>query len=105
VRTTIFAIAAGIIAATASAASAMPAAQAGHAGEAVRGYSSTAVEHVDYKDRRRMMHKRDRHMGNRHRHWDDNRYSQYRGWHRYGSRPLGWRNRGCVAVGPIWFCP
>jgi hypothetical protein len=28
-----------------------------------------------------------------------------RGWHRYGSRPGDWRTRGCVVVGPVWFCP
>jgi hypothetical protein len=30
---------------------------------------------------------------------------RYRGWHRYGSRPGDWRGRGCVAVGPMWYCP
>lgn len=44
------------------------------------------------------------HYGNRNRHGNDHRYNQYRGWHRYNHRPHGWRNRGCVAVGPIWFC-
>ena len=29
-------------------------------------------------------------------------YSSYR---RYGSRPYGWRSRGCFVVGPVWFCP
>jgi hypothetical protein len=27
------------------------------------------------------------------------------GWHRYGRRPGDWRTRGCILVGPIWFCP
>lgn len=27
------------------------------------------------------------------------------GWHRYHSRPHDWRTRGCIVVGPIWFCP
>ena len=26
-------------------------------------------------------------------------------WHRYHSRPRDWRRRGCVVVGPFWFCP
>lgn len=26
-------------------------------------------------------------------------------WHRYHSRPRDWRRRGCIIVGPIWFCP
>jgi hypothetical protein len=33
--------------------------------------------------------------------WYGNRY-----WtHRYSYRPLGWRAYGCVAVGPVWYCP
>lgn len=27
------------------------------------------------------------------------------GWRRYGARPGDWRTRGCILVGPIWFCP
>jgi len=27
------------------------------------------------------------------------------GWRRYGARPRDWRTRGCVLVGPVWFCP
>jgi hypothetical protein len=54
------------------------------------------------------------------RHRDDHRYHRppppryragyrYRtaphGWHRYSRRPGDWRTRGCVIVGPVWFCP
>jgi hypothetical protein len=28
-----------------------------------------------------------------------------RGWHRHRHRPHDWRSRGCVVVGPVWFCP
>lgn len=28
-----------------------------------------------------------------------------RGWRRYRARPWNWRTRGCVVVGPLWFCP
>ena len=28
-----------------------------------------------------------------------------RGWHRHSYRPRDWRTRGCVVVGPVWFCP
>lgn len=28
-----------------------------------------------------------------------------RNWRRYGSRPGDWRTRGCIIVGPIWYCP
>jgi Ni/Co efflux regulator RcnB len=28
------------------------------------------------------------------------------GWNRHGNRrPGDWRRRGCIMVGPIWFCP
>ena len=27
------------------------------------------------------------------------------GWRRHSSRPWNWRARGCVAIGPAWFCP
>jgi hypothetical protein len=27
------------------------------------------------------------------------------GWHRYHARPRNWHTRGCVLVGPVWFCP
>jgi hypothetical protein len=32
-------------------------------------------------------------------------HSAPHGWHRYGRRPGDWRHRGCVLVGPVWFCP
>lgn len=28
-----------------------------------------------------------------------------RNWRRYGARPGNWRTRGCIIVGPIWYCP
>lgn len=28
-----------------------------------------------------------------------------RGWNRYDRRPGDWSRRGCVMVGPLWFCP
>lgn len=27
------------------------------------------------------------------------------GWRYYGARPWDWQTRGCVLVGPLWFCP
>jgi hypothetical protein len=35
------------------------------------------------------------------RHYDAPPY----GWHRYHSRPWDWETRGCIVVGPFWFCP
>jgi hypothetical protein len=35
------------------------------------------------------------------RYWHGGRY-----WgHRYNYRPYGWQTLGCVAVGPLWYCP
>lgn len=28
-----------------------------------------------------------------------------RGWRRYHKPPPYWRTRGCIVVGPFWFCP
>ena len=28
-----------------------------------------------------------------------------RGWHRYSRRPSFWQTRGCIAIGPVWYCP
>jgi hypothetical protein len=28
-----------------------------------------------------------------------------RGWRRYYRRPYGWRDRGCIVIGPVWYCP
>lgn len=32
-------------------------------------------------------------------------HSAPHGWHRYRHRPGDWHRRGCILVGPIWFCP
>jgi hypothetical protein len=35
-----------------------------------------------------------------------NYYHGGRYWgHRYSYRPYGWQTLGCVAVGPVWYCP
>jgi len=52
----------------------------------------------------------DRYRG---RHYD--RYANHRydrryydrpppGWRRYSYAPYGWRDRGCINVGPVWYC-
>ena len=32
-------------------------------------------------------------------------HSAPHGWHRYHARPRHWDRRGCIMVGPMWFCP
>ncbi len=68
-----------------------------------QGLANSNVEQV-HKKRRGWKH---------HRHWKKprgyryygHRYPHYRGWYRYNYRPYDWRTRGCVVIGPVWFCP
>ena len=47
-----------------------------------------------------------RHQPRRHRYAPGTRLRQAPpGYRRYGARPGNWRTRGCVQVGPLWFCP
>ena len=32
-------------------------------------------------------------------------YYAPRGWRSYGARPYGWYGRGCIIIGPLWYCP
>jgi hypothetical protein len=99
VKTPLFALAAGLIAMSASAASAFPSAKLDTNGS---GITTTVAEH----DGNNNYGMKKRHTRHRMIHRDnDDRYQQYSGWHRYSHRPSRWSNRGCVAVGPIWFCP
>lgn len=42
----------------------------------------------------------------RHKYRPGGRYSKApRGWKRHYKRPSYWETRGCIIVGPIWFCP
>jgi hypothetical protein len=44
--------------------------------------------------------------GDGHRFTPGHRYHQAPShWHRYHARPRDWRRRGCIIVGPVWFCP
>lgn len=46
-----------------------------------------------------------KYRGHRHFH-PGRRYRNAPGhWHRYSNRPYNWRTRGCIIVGPVWFCP
>lgn len=105
---------AGLAALTVTAANAAPPGHGGHLGTSLAERSLvTAVRDDDGKHKFGKDHDRKRKFGDsdRHdrRHYDrrhyDRRYDKYRGWHRYDKRPYGWRQRGCVVVGPIWFCP
>jgi hypothetical protein len=62
------------------------------------GAMHAAVEHVDYK-KNKFRHKRQNYRAGGH----YNRAPS--NWHRYDRRPGDWQRRGCVIVGPIWWCP
>ncbi|MGF1651102.1 MAG: hypothetical protein ACFCUN_11700 [Hyphomicrobiaceae bacterium] len=83
---------------------------------ALAGQSTAgALEHVQQRraaprrgtinrrgDRRRV----DRRRFDRRRYVPGRRYGRApANWRRYSSRPRDWRRRGCIIVGPIWFCP
>lgn len=51
-------------------------------------------------------HVKKKHMRDRKRYRAGHKYkSAPRGWHRHSKRPSNWRTRGCIVVGPVWFCP
>lgn len=90
--TFISAATAAFIALTATSASALPVAKPGQVG----AEKSSMSEQVQYRKKHNRRHNSWRH--------NDHRYDKYRGWNRYSKRPYNYRSRGCVAVGPIWFC-
>lgn len=56
-------------------------------------------------DNRRDHRRHDDHRRNEdRRNWGRGDYERH-GWHRHSHRPYNWRGRGCVTVGPVWFCP
>ena len=66
--------------------------------------ASTTDNVIQARDGRR--HGYHRHRYHRHGYRSGRHYSHApRGWHRHHYRPHDWRTRGCITVGPIWFCP
>jgi hypothetical protein len=59
----------------------------------------------DDRDRDRMKHRWRDHHAYDDDDWDDRPDYRYRGWRHYSYRPDDWDDRGCVAVGPLWYCP
>lgn len=68
-------------------------------------------EIVQAKSRRhvrkhRRAHRHYRHRRAHRRYYPGRRYRHApHGYRRYSYRPYNWRSRGCIIVGPIWFCP
>ena len=60
----------------------------------------------DYSAKKKKKKYRHYRSHRRHRYVPGHRYRYApRGWHRYDYRPFDWYLRGCIVVGPIWFCP
>lgn len=89
---------------------------------AIAPASAAPVVHQDHNSASPMIlaqmgpsnrHDRDRHRSAKPRHRSSgthyvpgHRYHNApRGWHRYSRRPRDWNHRGCILVGPVWFCP
>lgn len=64
------------------------------------------VRERDRNYRKRNWHSHHHLRHHRHRYRPGHRYRHRpHGWHRYHHRPHGWYARGCIIVGPLWFCP
>jgi hypothetical protein len=59
-----------------------------------------ALQQVDYKKKNKHYHKRHNYRAGGH---YNKAPSNWR--HRYNKRPGDWQRRGCVIVGPVWWCP
>ena len=74
---------------------------------ATSGIASSDIEQV--RDRKGNWNNNNRNVrkyNNRRKYHAGRRYNRApSNWRRYSSRPYGWRTRGCVIVGPVWFCP
>ena len=74
------------------------------------GFASAAAP-IQLVDMRRHHHRGSRHDYRHRRHGKPHftpggRYrSAPHGWRSYRARPRNWRTRGCIVVGPVWFCP
>jgi Ni/Co efflux regulator RcnB len=67
--------------------------------------TNTLVQIQHRRDTRRDRRKR-RPNYRRHRFAPGSRHrAAPRGWRRHHKRPYNWRTRGCIIVGPVWFCP
>lgn len=59
----------------------------------------------EMRDRDRFGDRDFRHRGDRYYGRGYARREPPAGWHRFGYRPNDWRTRGCLEIGPAWFCP
>lgn len=106
-RIAVFALFAALLGlASVSPANAVPSSAVGRTAQA------DGIVLAQYKDKHRHdgrghgYSKRDGHRGHHHNYRPGGRYSKApHGWHRHYKRPGYWKTRGCIMVGPVWFCP
>ena len=106
----LLALAAGLLAMSAATASALPASTAGTLQVNATSATEQVVHQRGHLRAKQRLSTEPSHRTHSNRRWrsnnhNDHRFDNYRGWNRYSRRPSRWQNRGCVAVGPIWFCP
>lgn len=71
------------------------------AGTAVQNDGIVLVQHRHHQKK---YHGKKHHHNHKYR--PGGRYSKAPpGWKRHYKRPSYWQTRGCVVVGPVWFCP
>lgn len=98
-RATIVAISA-LLLVTSVGASAAPIAAATDAGQTAA--SPLQLAQRDMRDGR---WQRDHRRHDEMRRHDERRHGPPSGWHRYRARPHDYHRRGCMQIGPAWFCP
>jgi hypothetical protein len=71
----------------------------------ISGTTSKALAGAQQDDVETSSQQRRHWRGKRHyRHWDRRR-GPPPGWRRHNTRPWDWQRRGCIQIGPLWFCP
>ncbi|WP_083567606.1 hypothetical protein [Hyphomicrobium sp. CS1GBMeth3] len=85
-------------------ASAAPSAPTGI--KAALALETGVVDQAQYRNDKRRAYRKGYRKGHRHGYRAGHRYNRApAGWRRYSARPYGWQTRGCIVVGPVWFCP
>jgi hypothetical protein len=83
-------------------ASAVSPSAVGHATAQTDGVTLVAKKVIVKKN----VYKKNVYKKNAFRHRAGGRYKHApNGWHRHDHRPGDWQTRGCIVVGPIWYCP
>jgi hypothetical protein len=86
-------------------ANAMPSSSSPAQLTAKAAFQSATLQHIDHRPGHYGRPNKGKRYG-KHRFRPGSRHAHApRGWHRHDRRPSYWQTRGCVVVGPVWFCP